>query len=180
MPFRTEYLPDRWTWWRIADLAWDDPLDAIHARERGGRWNPPNSFPTLYLNEDQVTARLNLRAFIAQWPYEPEDLRADIGPVLVGATLPRRQRVCNVHSPEGVRAVGLPRTYPLDSDGAPVPRARCQPIGARAKKAGLRGVRARSAQSRDGAGRELAWFPASSRSAATRSKVLTFEQWYWA
>jgi len=73
----------------VADGTWRDPLDPSFAAQRGGRWNPPGSFPSLYLNEDQVTARTNLRAFIAGWPYEPEDLRDDNGPVLVGATLPR-------------------------------------------------------------------------------------------
>jgi len=90
---RDESLTDGFVWWRIADPAWADPLDPRFAQQRGGRWNPPDSFPTLYLNEDIVTARLNLRAFIAAWPYEPEDLRDDTGPMLVGATLPRRQQV---------------------------------------------------------------------------------------
>lgn len=174
-----ERLPDIWTWWRIADRGWRDPLDPSFAAERGGRWNPPASFPTLYLNEDLVTARLNLRAFIAQWPYEPEDLRSDTGPVLVGATLPRAQDAADVHSPEGVAAAGLPATYPLDSKGALVAHRRCRPIGVEAKNAGLRGVRARSARAPDGAGRELAWFPATARSRAKRRKTLTFASWYW-
>ncbi|MDZ7643621.1 MAG: hypothetical protein U5K76_04930 [Woeseiaceae bacterium] len=76
-PFVMEHLVEQWTWWRIADAAWRDPLDPAFAGERGGRWNPPGSYSTLYLNEDTVTARLNLRAFIAGWPYEPEDLRSD-------------------------------------------------------------------------------------------------------
>jgi hypothetical protein len=176
---RRENLPNRWIWWRIADRAWRNPLDPSFAQKRGGRWNPPGSFPTLYLNEDQVTARLNLRAFINQWPYEPEDLRSDTGPILVGATLPRAQLVCDVHSPEGVRGVGLPKTYPLDANGEPISRARCQPIGVHVKEAGLRGVRTRSAPSRDGAGRELAWLPATNRSVATHTTALPFEQWYW-
>ena len=71
----------------IAERAWRNPLDPGFARARGGRWNPPDSYPTLYLNEDLVTARLNLRAFISNWPFEPEDLRADTGPLLIGATL---------------------------------------------------------------------------------------------
>ena len=174
-----ETLPDGDVWWRIADTAWADPLDPGFTGRQGGRWNPPNSFPVLYLNEDVVTARLNLRAFIAQWPYEPEDLRNETGPVLVGCALPRRQIVCDAHSPEGVRAAGLPGTYPLERDGVPVSRARCQSIGERIKAARLRGVRARSAQSRDGAGRELAWFPASSRSVARQLRVLTFAAWLW-
>lgn len=68
----------------------------------------------------------------------------------------------------------------LDSRGRPVSRERCQPIGARVKMAGLRGVRCRSAQSRDGTGRDLAWFPASRRSIATPTLTLAFDGWYWA
>lgn len=180
MPLRHERLADGWIWWRIAERAWTNPLDPSFAARRGGRWNPPHSFPTLYLNEDKVTARMNLRAFIARWPYEPEDLRPDMGPPLVGAVLPRAQEVCDVHSPEGVRGARLPATYPLDRDGRVVPRAQCQPIGVRVKKLGLRGVRSRSAQSKDGAGRDLAWFPATARSTAKRAVVLSFDRWYWA
>jgi hypothetical protein len=176
---RNESLPDGFTWWRIADPAWADPLDAEFAARRGGRWNPPDSFPTLYLNEDMVTARLNLRAFVAAWPYEPEDLRDDTGPLLVGVTLPRQQVVCDVHTRDGVCAAGLPESYPLDRSGAVVTRVRCQPIGAAVKTEGLRGVRARSAQSRDGVGRELAWFPATSRSVARREKTLRFDSWFF-
>ena len=132
----------------------------------------------LYLNEDAETARRNLRAFIARWPYEPEDLRDDRGPMLVGCILPRRQVVCDAHSPAGVHAAGLPDSYPLDEDGWLVPHARCQPIGMRAKAAGLRGVRARSAQPRDGAGRELAWFPALPRSIARPVRTLAFAAWF--
>lgn len=180
MELSDEALRDNHTWWRIADIAWHDPLDPRFAERQGGRWNSPGCFAALYLNEDVVTARLNLRAFIAQWPYEPEDLRNEIGPVLVGAKLPRKQRVCDVHTRSGVRAAGLPATYPLESDGVLVSHARCQPIGQRAKADGLHGVRARSAQSRDGAGRELAWFPATVRSLARRIETRAFDAWYWA
>lgn len=180
MTFVTEELRDRHTWWRIADAAWSNPLDPTFAEQRGGRWNPPASFPTLYLNEDQVTARLNLRAFIADWPYEPEDLRADSGPVLIGATLPRAQTVCDVHTPAGVAATGLPKTYPFDSRKRLIQHDHCQPVGQLVFDAGLRGVRGRSAQSADGAGRELAWFPATVRSIARRTQRLRFDRWYWA
>lgn len=178
MPLRRERLAEGWTWWRIADPAWKDPLDSSFAAKRGGRWNPPASFRTLYLNEDMATARLNLRAFIARWPYEPEDLRPDTGPILVGATLPRAQDVCDVHTPAGVRSAGLPATYPRDRSGRLVPWSQCQPVGARSKKLGLRGVRARSARSDDGAGRDLAWFPATARSTPVRRRTLTFGRWY--
>ncbi|QBI19534.1 RES domain-containing protein [Egibacter rhizosphaerae] len=176
---RTERLRDGHHWLRVADPAWQDPLDPTFAAQRGGRWNPPDSFPTLYVNEDVVTARLNLRAFIANWPYEPEDLRDDTGPILVAATLPSGQHAVDVHTPEGVAAIALPTTYPLDETGALVGHATCQPIGAQAHEQGLRGVRCRSAQTPDGAGRELAWFPAGRRSRARRQHTLPFETWFW-
>lgn len=176
---RTERLRDGHHWLRVADPAWEDPLDPSFSARFGGRWNPPDSFPTLYLNEDVVTARLNLRAFIAAWPYEPEDLHDDTGPVLVAATLPGGQRALDVHTPEGVAAVGLPATYPLDQDGELVGHDACQPIGRDARERRLRGVRCRSARTPDGAGRELAWFPASPRSRARRQRTLAFEAWFW-
>ena len=82
---RVAFLTNAHVWWRIASFRWSDPLDPTFAQRHGGRWNPPESFRTLYLNQDHVTARLNLRYFIADWPYVPEDLRSDTGPVLVGA-----------------------------------------------------------------------------------------------
>ena len=178
MEIRSEMLPDAHRWWRIAKSEWPDPLDTSYAEEQGGRWNPPRSFPVLYLNEDLVTARLNLRRFIADWPYKVEELRDDTGPILVGCSLPRRQVVCDVYSQAGVRAVGLPDTYPYQGDGTRVSHARCQPIGVLVKAARLRGVRTRSAQSQDGAGRELAWFPASVRSVAHQVTTLAFMAWF--
>lgn len=175
---RSETLPNGHSWLRIADPNWDDPLDPGYAAERGGRWNPAQSFPTLYLNEDLVTARLNLRSFISGWPYEPEDLRDDMGPVLVSALLPRNQRVADVHSRTGVAAVGLPASYPLDR-GRPVGHDRCQPIGAEAHRQGLRGVRCRSAREPEGAGREVAWFPSSSRSRPRAVRTRNFGTWYY-
>lgn len=172
-------LPDGHRWWRIARLEWRDPLDPTWAARRGGRWNPAASHPTLYLNQDRITARLNLRAWIESWPYEPEDLRNDTGPCLVAAELPRRQRVADVHSRPGVAAVGLPPTYPTNADGSPVGHVACQAIGLEAKERGLRGILCRSARSPDGAGRELAWFPAGARSRARRSVTLLFERWFW-
>ncbi len=176
--FRTERLAEGWIWWRIAEATWTDPLDPGYAQRAGGRWNPPGSYPTLYFNEDQQTARLNLRAFIDKKPYEPEDLRPEAAPVLVGATLPRNQTVCDAHSPAGLRALGMPSSYPFDDKGRVVPHARCQPLGQAVKDAGLRGLRVRSAQSADGTGRELAWFPASARSLARPVRRINFRKWY--
>ena len=172
-------LPDGHTWLRIADATWADPLDPTFARASGQRWNPPNSFSVLYLNEDVVTARLNLRSFIAGWPFGPEDLRDDTGPCLISARLPRAQRVADMHTPAGVSAGGLPARYPLDVDGQLIDHELCQPIGARVHALHLRGVRCRSARAPDGAGRELAWFPATSRSHARLAGVAPFETWFY-
>jgi hypothetical protein len=175
-----EHLADGHHWLRICQAGWHDPLDDTYAQRAGGRWNPPGSWRTLYLNEDLVTARMNLRRFIAAWPYEPEDLRPDAAPHLAVATLPRGQRVADAHSPAGVAAAGLPATYPLTRDGRLVTHARCQAVGRQVRSAGLRGVRCRAAPTPQGAGRELAWFPATARSRARLVARLTFDDWYWA
>ncbi len=172
-----ETLPEGFTWWRVADPGWENPLDPRFAGARGGRWNPPGSFPVLYLDEDRVTARLNLQAFLADWPYELEDLRDDTGPVLVGCVLPACQTVCDAHSEAGLRAVGLPTTYPLDENGAILPHAPCQAIGLRVRATHLRGVHARSARSSDGSGRELAWFPATVRMVARHGITSMLSEW---
>ena len=176
---RTERLRDGHPWLRVADPAWANPLDPSFAARRGGRWNPPDSHPTLYLNEDLATAWVNLTSFVAAWPYGPEDLRDDTAPVLVTARLPRDQRVADAHTSAGIVAVGLPPSYPLDESGALVPPARCQPMGIEARSRGLRGVRCRSAGTSHGSGRELAWFPATARSRARLLGVTRFSEWYW-
>lgn len=174
-----EQLPDGHRWFRICDARWGEPLDPSFAQVKGGRWNPPHSWPALYLNEDIVTARLNLSAFIAGWPYRPEDLENATGPHLAVATLPRTQIVADVHTPQGVSCVGLPATYPLDADEKTVRHVVCQGIGAAVAEAGLRGVRCRSAQAPLGAGRELAWFPATSRSRAHLIERRQYGDWFW-
>ena len=176
---RYEAVSNGHVWWRIANLDWEDPLDPDHARRKGGRWNPPNSYRTLYLNSSKKTAHCNLRAFIAEWPYEPEDLRDDNGPVLIGCRLPRNQVVCDAHTSEGIKAAGLPSTYPVDSTGKTVPHLQCQNIGRRVKDERKRGVHARSAQSIDAINLELAWFPASTRSVARPVERLLYGAWYW-
>ncbi|MCU0305840.1 MAG: RES family NAD+ phosphorylase [Thermoanaerobaculales bacterium] len=176
---RSEALPDHQVWLRIADPGWRDPLDPSFAAARGGRWNPPGSHPTLYLNEDLATARLNLAGFVDGWPYGPEDLRDDTGPVLVHATLPPGQRAADAHTARGLAALGLPPTYPLDRDGHPIGHPPCQAIGVAVRNAGLQGVHARSARAPQGAGRELAWFPASAGDRARRRRTQPFSSWFW-
>ena len=169
----------------MASPDWGDPLDGRYAAERGGRWNPPESFPVVYLCRSIEVARANVYRKLEGQPYGPEDLR--IGPVLVRTNVPE-DRYVNAVTDTGLRDLGLPRTYPLDSRRGLVPWRRCQPIGLRAWEAGLPGVAARSAsyarvpRGRDrGAtrvvvGEELAYF---GRRKLRRGAVRSFETWFW-
>lgn len=172
-----ERLSDGHEWLRVADPDWVDPLDPSYAAERGGRWNPPGSHLTLYLNEDLTTARSQVTALLAGSPVDADDL--DLGFDLVSATLPRSQDVAEAVSAEGLEALGLPPTYPRYGNGRPIRHDVCQPIGAQVYEAGLRGVHARSAADDRGDGRELAWFPARSSSRATLVRRLRFQDWWY-
>ncbi len=170
-------LPNAKKWYRVADESWADPLDPTFAQRYGGRWNPPDSYPTLYLNEDIETARAQIHRMLEGFPVHPDDL--DAGYVLVTATLPSRQVVADAVTDVGLDGLGLPDTYPRDTDGAAIPRSVCQPIGVVVKEASLRGVHARSAATPDGSGRELAWFPARPSSRATPiGQPLSLNQWW--
>jgi len=174
-----ERLVDHHVWLRIAEPTWANPLDPTFAAAYGGRWNAPATHATLYLNEDIVTARLNLRGWADTWPWEPEDLRPENAPVLISAQLPRGQHVADAYSPAGLKGLGLPATYPLRRHGDFVDHATCQPIGAHVHRSELRGIRCRSAQTPQGAGRELAWFPATARSHARQIGRQKFADWYY-
>ncbi len=174
----TRKLRDHHLWFRVADTGWSDPLDPDFARRYGGRWNPPDSFPTLYLNEDVATARTQIHRMLEGSPVRAEDLEDQF--VLISATLPTHQVVVDATSDDGLDAVDLPPTYPLDGSGAEITHDVCQTIGADAKADGLRGVHARSAATADGAGRELAWFPARASSKAHRVGDPTpFSTWFF-
>jgi hypothetical protein len=157
---------------RVADPDWDDPLDGRYAAQRGGRWNPPESFAVVYLCQTVAVARANVYRRLEGQPYGPEDLRPEAGPVLVRTGVPE-DRYLNVVTEAGLRDAGLPRTYPRDSRSRIIPHRRCQPIGLRAWEAGLPGVAARSAWT---AGEELAYFgPRKLRRGAVRA----FDDWFW-
>ncbi len=168
-------LPAGHIWLRITRPNSADPFDPTFAQRRGGRWNPPRSWPSLYLNEDLVTVHAQVRYLFAGRGVEPADLDDDAPIRLAAATLPLRQRVADVITSEGVADVGLAPTYPLDDSGRVVPNSVTQPIGIGAHRAGLRGVWCRSA---GGVGHELAWFP-SARSAARPTWPTTLAYGGW-
>ncbi len=162
-------LPDGRVWLRVADPAWLDPLDGTFAGLRGGRWNAPGSGAVLYLNGDVATARLQIDRMLAGSPVTVDDLD-DAAFVLAFPVLPRTQVCADAVSGAGLKSLGLPESYPLDATGSEVPTAGCQPIGAAVRERRLRGIWCRSACTGDGRGRELAWFPATSRSVATAAQ----------
>lgn len=171
-------LHDGHVWLRIAKPHYADLFDPSHAQERGGRWNPPRSWPTLYLNHDLRTVHAQVRHLFLDRAIDPDDLGDDAPIVLAAATLPARQRVANLTSDEGLTEVGLATAYPLDQHGLPIPHAATQAVGKRVHDAGLRGVFCRSAATGDGAGRELAWFPsAGGRARAVWPRPLGFGRW---
>lgn len=170
-------LRDGHEWLRVADPGWADPLDPSFAAEWGGRWNPPNSFPTLYLNEDLATARAQIVKLLEGSPVEPDDL--DPGFDLVLTTLPRSQDAADAFTGEGLSALGLPETYPQFRNGRPVRHETCQPVGEQVQALGLRGLLARSAVMPEEIGRELAWFPARADSRATLVGRLSFTEWWF-
>lgn len=168
-------LPDRHVWLRIIRPHYSDPFDPSYAQRRGGRWNPPESWPSLYLNEDLATVHAQVRHLFVGRGVEPDDLDDDAPIRLAAATLPGRQRVADVVSAAGVAAAGLPEQYPLDAQGRLVAHAVTHAVGTAAHAAGRRGVWCRSAS---GTGHELAWFP-TARSVARPywSTPLPFGSW---
>lgn len=159
---------------RVADPAWEHPLDGSHAGRRGGRWNPPGSFGVVYLNRDVATARRNVDRLLAGQPYGPEDLDPDEAYMLVEAEVPDT-RYLDVVTDAGCVACGLPGSYPHDAGGAVVDHATCQPLGVAAHAAGLPGVACRSAA--PGAApkdEELACF-----TAVKELRRRSFGDWYW-
>lgn len=174
-------LPNAKHWYRVANEDWGDPLDPTFAEHYGGRWNPPGSFPALYLNEDIETAQAQIHRMLNGYPVHPDDLDDLEAPyVLIAATLPTRQVVADAVTDVGLDGLGLPATYPLDADDATVPHKTCQPIGSSVRDEGLRGVHTRSAVTPDGTGRELSWFPARRSSKATPiGETLSFSQWWY-
>lgn len=163
---------------RVADPGWHRPLDGGYAAERGARWNPPGSFPVVYLCSTLEIARANVLRRFDGLPYSPLDLVPERRPVLVETDV-REHRAVDVVTDAGCRAAGLPATYPRDADGAEVGWDRCQPIGRSAWDQGETSIACRSAAARpDDRGEELGWFV---RGGLDRLRVAgrrTFDDWF--
>jgi hypothetical protein len=155
-------LPDRNVWLRVVRPDYADPFDMSFAQSQGGRWNPPGSWPTLYLNEDMATVHAQVRHMFVGRGIDPDDLDNEAPLHLAACTLPRRQRVADAHTLAGLKQLSLPASYPVNRRGNPVGRGVTQSIGATAHATGLRGVWCTSAA---GLGREVAWFPATGSAA---------------
>ena len=163
---------------RVADPDWEDPLDGRYAARRGGRWNPPTSFPVVYLCASVAVARANVYRSLAGLPYGPEDLEPERGPMLVSTTVAEARYVDAV-TRRGLESLGLPATYPRTRSGRPVLHRRCQPIGLAAWEAGERGIACRSAApTAPVGGEELAWFDRGGRGLGLES-VIRYEDWFW-
>lgn len=172
------HLPRSGRYFRVADPAWKDPLDGGYAQSVGGRWNPPGSFPVVYLNRTVGVARANVRWRLRGFPYGPEQLRAGEGPDLVSTDVDE-DRFVDILTGAGCVAAGLPATYTLRTDGTEVPHRDCQPIGQATWDSGEPGIACRSAAvPRLPYGEELAWFPRSLNSLPLRDRR-PFDDWFW-
>ena len=94
---------------RLAEPGWADPLDSSYSEVNGGRWNPPDSFPVLYLNDTITTARLQVLHKLRGLPYGPEDLNPDQQHDLVAVQVPRASYLDCV-SDQGLADLELPAT----------------------------------------------------------------------
>jgi hypothetical protein len=165
------------SYFRIADPAWADPLDASHSVARGGRWNPSGTFLVLYLNRDLHTSRANLARKFAGRPYGAEMLDPARAPLLIQTVVDETDFVDAV-TDNGCIELGLPVTYPFDERGNEVGWERCRPIGLDAWQAGEPGIACRSAATPDRTGEELALFRGAGDAALRVDRRFTFDEWF--
>jgi RES domain len=164
---------------RLAEPAWADPLDTSYSKARGGRWNPPGASGALYLNRDVRVARLRVEDKLAGQPYGIDDLDEAELHDLVELEVPSRSWLDCV-SDGGLKAVGLPVSYPRHRNGRPVGHAECQPIGQTAFDEGLPGLACRSAaRGATTADEELAVFARAGGPKVTMTGRRPFADWFW-
>jgi RES domain len=163
---------------RVADPAWRSPLTPTFAAERGGRWNPPGSFPTVYLCATRSVARANVLRRFADQPYGVLDLQPHRRPVLIETDVPER-RGADVVTDAGCRAAGLPATYPFDGRGRRIGWERTRPVGTAAWEQDEPSIACRSAAlPRGERGEELAWFVRSREDRLLVAARRPFDDWF--
>jgi RES domain-containing protein len=156
---------------RVCKPDWLDCGDTSYAKIAGGRWNPKGEFGALYLNATREVAAAQARHQHVGRAIKLFDLRPERRPELAWFLVPRIT-VVDAVSDDGILALGLPATYPLD-----VPWSACQTIARRGYPA-YGGLAARSAaEARPGfiVGEELAVFD-TLRLHSTRRDP--FSTWY--
>jgi RES domain-containing protein len=174
---RFRHLPRGGPYVRVADPDWRQPLDGSYAAERGGRWNPPASFPVGYLCSSVPVARANVLRRFDGLPYSVLDLLPDRRPILVETEV-RDHRAVDVVTDAGARAAGLPTTYPRDADGNEVGWDRCQLVGRTAWDQGETSIACRSAAAPVDEGEELAWFVRGRRDRLRVRRRRPFDEWF--
>jgi RES domain-containing protein len=135
------------------------------ASVRGGRWNPPNSFPTLYTALSLDTAAAELKRLASNQR------------ILLDSLLPRKVCVMRVkllgvvdlRSENALNAVGL-RSSDVGADDL----SRCRTVGEAIQKYGSEGILAPSAAN---AGFVLVVFPSN---LGRRSRLESIEAFEWA
>lgn len=124
-----------------------NPLQTDGARIRGGRWNPPESFPTLYLALDERTAAAELRRLAQRQSRRVEDLLPRT--VYIFRVRLRDVLDLDLTNPESIDALALADAISADD------MSRTQAVGEAAHYLSLEAILAPSATS---AGRVLAVF----------------------
>jgi RES domain len=129
---------------RLAEPHWENPLDTGFSKQHGGRWNAPGSYGVLYLNLTEHMARIQVEHKLAGHPYDIEDLAPAAQHDLVEVDVAETDAL-DLVSDDGLQAVGLPVSYPLDAAGRPVPLGQCQRVGRAAYDEPLPAIACRSA-----------------------------------
>lgn len=167
------------TAFRLIPHSSSDPLATVYSLE-GRRWNPPNSFETMYAFTNVGTARqwmavLETRGSFS-WSAQPTEYQRDLVVLTwsVGG-------LADLATDAGLSAYNLPTNYPAGfEDEACYPRT--QPIGAAIYDTGAIGIVARSASATNFLGPPVRWAElavfASRTSPPTVIDRVAFNDWF--
>ena len=106
-------------------------LSGEGARVNGGRWNPPDSFPTVYSSEEPATVVAEFLRSV-----DPSrDVRSLAAERVLWTLNVRLAQLVDLRLPDRLEALGLPRNF-----HDPVDILRCQEIGDAAYYVGYKGL----------------------------------------